>query len=135
MSYDPLAYDWSQHDVTLYTYLPNGQLLGEVVVQHDDTVLEQRDLVWRDNVPVAMHATIFGANEVVQDQQTYMLHADHLNSPRRATNSSATKVWTWYHHYTHPVSGRGGIGLYGGGPISPINLRFPVTRKMGSDPI
>ena len=42
--------------VTLYTYLPGGNLLGETIF--DNNVLaEQRDYVWMDDTPVAMHVT------------------------------------------------------------------------------
>jgi hypothetical protein len=56
--------------VTLYTYLPGGKLLGKTIF--DNNVLaEQRDYVWMDDTPVAMHVTKMSPAA----EQVYYLYA------------------------------------------------------------
>src|SRR5262249_9382078 len=62
----------------LFTYLPDGKVLGETIYRNS-VLAEQRDYVWMDNTPGAMHATKFNASGGVTDDQTYYLHADHLD--------------------------------------------------------
>lgn len=108
--------------VALYSYLPDGKLLGETIF-NNNVLAEQRDYVWMDETPVAMHVTKLNASGVPTADQTYYLHADHLNTPRRATNAAGAAVW---------LLGGDGEFFYGEGYywnssalISPINLRFP----------
>jgi RHS repeat-associated protein len=108
--------------VTLATYLPDGKLLGETVY-NNNALAEQREYVWMDDTPVAMHATKLGAGETVTDSQTYYLHTDHRDTPYEATNSAGTLVWLFLDDLS--PSGEGYVVNMNGGPISPINLRFP----------
>ncbi|HZF30367.1 MAG TPA: RHS repeat-associated core domain-containing protein [Gammaproteobacteria bacterium] len=108
--------------VTLFAYLPDGKLLGETVF-NDNVLAEQRDYVWMDDTPVAMHVTKLSAGGTIADDKTYYLHADHLDSPKAATTASGTLVWQFLE--TAFAQGEGYVANSSGGPISPINLRFP----------
>lgn len=109
--------------VTLYSYLSDGRLLGETI--YDNNVLaEQRDYVWMEATPVAMHVTKLDTGGVPTADQVYYLHSDHLGTPRRATNAAGAKVWT-VGGDEYFFLGETWVNNYAGGPISPINLRFP----------
>lgn len=109
--------------VTLYSYLSDGKLLGETI--YDNNVLaEQRDYVWMDATPVAMHVTKLDTAGVPSADEIYYLHSDHLGTPRRATNAAGATVWALGGD-EYFFLGEMWVQNSAGGPISPINLRFP----------
>ncbi|MCU7920199.1 MAG: hypothetical protein KZQ95_17850, partial [Candidatus Thiodiazotropha sp. (ex Epidulcina cf. delphinae)] len=59
---------------TIYHYDQNGKLIAET--QADGTM--QREYVWLDDQPIV---------QVEADGALHYLHADHLNTPRSATDS------------------------------------------------
>jgi len=69
---------------TYYAYGPNGLLYGE----YTSTGTLVKEYVYLNSQPLAQIAT--GSPEVL----TY-LHVDHLGTPRYATNTAGTSVWTW----------------------------------------
>lgn len=69
---------------TYYAYGPNGLLYGE----YSSTGTLVKEYVYLSDAPLAQIAT--GSPEVL----TY-LHTDHLGTPRYATNTAGTSVWSW----------------------------------------
>src|SRR6185436_5129122 len=72
------TYDAGTTKISLYTYLPDGKTHGETVFSNN-ALVEQRDYVWMDDTPVAMHVFKFDGSGGVTADQTYYLHADHLD--------------------------------------------------------
>jgi RHS repeat-associated protein len=108
---------------TLFTYLPDGKLLGETVFR-SGVLVEQRDYVWMGDTPVAMHAhtvEFWGGGTA---DETYYLHVDHLNAPERATNAAGELVWSFEKFFNSPF-GEGYVSNWNSGTIAPINLRLP----------
>ncbi|MBI1215901.1 MAG: hypothetical protein GC185_08805 [Alphaproteobacteria bacterium] len=86
------TYDWlhrrskkvTASSTTYYVYGPNGQLFGE----YDTSGNFIREYVYLNGAPLAQIDA--GSPEVL----TY-LHTDHLGTPRFATNTGGTQVWSW----------------------------------------
>ena len=76
-----------------------------------------RDYIWMGDIPVAM-VDYTGVTERV----TY-LHADHLNTPRYATDETGNLVWQW----SSDAFGNGAPNQDpdGDGTAITLNLRFP----------
>jgi RHS repeat-associated protein len=51
----------------------------------------QQETVWFNDIPVAVIKQASPADPV----QVYMIHADHLNTPRVITDSTGAPVWLW----------------------------------------
>ncbi|MEZ5624971.1 MAG: RHS repeat-associated core domain-containing protein [Nitrosomonas sp.] len=51
----------------------------------------QQETVWFNDIPVAVIKQASPADPI----QVYMIHADHLNTPRVITDSTGTPVWLW----------------------------------------
>ncbi len=66
---------------TNYAYDLAGQLIGE----YGDQGQAVQEIIYLGNTPLA----------VVQQGSVYYLHTDHLGTPRRATDSQGTVVWSW----------------------------------------
>jgi RHS repeat-associated protein len=84
--------------------------------------LVARHNLWLDTLPLAQSERTFSGGSVTNTGFAY-LHADQLNTPRLATNSSGTVVWRW-------DSDAFGIGAANQDPDSDTNqvnirLRFP----------
>ena len=98
---------------TVFHYDTNGNLISET--EADGTPV--RDYVWHNNTPVAQIDT----NGLVETLS--LIHTDHLNTPRFATNQQGVIVWRWQ-------SDAFGVGtpnndVDGDGNPIVINLRFP----------
>ncbi|MBD9415237.1 RHS repeat-associated core domain-containing protein [Pseudomonas sp. PDM16] len=63
----------------------------------------------------------YGANGNLSGRTTFYLHADHLNSPRLATNQSGQEVWCW----KSDAFGDGVATVVAGSGLDVISLRFP----------
>ncbi len=80
---------------TFFMFGPGGQLIGDYLEnqatpQTGDWLLQQ-ETVWLGNIPVAVLKQASPTDPMV----FYMIHADHLNTPRVITNATGTPIWTW----------------------------------------
>lgn len=64
-----------------YVYDESGHLLGE----YDESGAAIKEYVWFEQMPVA----------VLQGNQIYYVHPDHLGTPRAVTDTSDTVLWRW----------------------------------------
>ncbi|MBU2714254.1 RHS repeat domain-containing protein, partial [Zooshikella harenae] len=106
----------------VYQYDLAGQLLAEANYSSTRKLLD-RHYVWLGNMPVAMIEVHYQGDGKVANTQVSYIHADHLNTPRRATNIEGNIVWAWY-------SDAYGVGQVadnpdGDGQAVTLNLRFP----------
>ena len=79
-----------------YVYNPNGQLIGDYIQKQGSkqtTKWEiEQETVWFGDIPIAV---IKPGNKPNDPVQVYMIHADHLNTPRVIVDSTNTVVWSW----------------------------------------
>ncbi|MBU2709336.1 hypothetical protein KCM76_25295, partial [Zooshikella marina] len=106
----------------VYQYDLAGQLLAEANYSSTRKLLD-RHYVWLGSMPVAMIEVHYQGNGKVANTQVSYIHSDHLNTPRRATNTEGNIVWAWY-------SDAYGVGQVadnpdGDGQTVTLNLRFP----------
>ena len=79
----------------LFNYNSQGQMMHEVSFS-DGNFSSQRwedDIIWLNNRPVALVRTVY--NSGVTSQDIYYVLSDHLNTPRKLTDTNATVVWSW----------------------------------------
>jgi RHS repeat-associated protein len=99
---------------TLFSYSEQGQLQGE----YDQTGQAIQETVWLGSLPIAVLKP--NASQTVD---TFYVHADHLNTPRKVTRPSDNKpVWTWESEAfgnTLPNENPSNLGSFA------YNLRFP----------
>src|SRR5690606_17524599 len=88
-----------------YVYGAGGLLYGE----YDNTGTMIREYIYLDSAPLAQVDA--GAPETI----TY-LHSDHLGTPRFATDTGGTQVWSW-------TGDAFGVGAPSGSAT--VNLRMP----------
>jgi RHS repeat-associated protein len=89
--------------VTLYRYDPNGHLVEEIAGSAASatgiSVTAGQSLVtylWLDETPSAIvHAGNSPANPGNASERVIYLHTDHLETPRKASDSAARIVWSW----------------------------------------
>jgi RHS repeat-associated protein len=89
--------------ITLYRYDPNGRLVEEMAGSAASgtgiSVAAGQSLVtyaWLDETPSAIvHAANSPANPGNAQERVIYLHTDHLETPRKASDSSARVVWSW----------------------------------------
>lgn len=110
-------------ETTLYLYAQNGQLLGQTVFNRAGVKTTGQYWIWLDQMPLAQVNMAFAANGSVTGSTLLYLHADHLNTPRLATDSSRTLRWSWN-------SDAYGLGspnedVDGDGQRVEVALRFP----------
>jgi len=106
----------------VYHYGLGGELLGETVYSSTGAKIGERDYLWLGTLPLAQSERVFLGGSVTSSQFVY-LHADHLNTPRLATNNSGNVVWRW-------DSDAFGVGAANQDPDSDttlvdVRLRFP----------
>ncbi|MBB6342160.1 RHS repeat-associated protein [Pseudomonas fluvialis] len=106
---------------TTFLYGPDGQLLGETYYDNAGNKLSSQFYLWLDSMPIGGLAQSFAANGSVTSSTAFYLHADHLNTPRLATNQAGQEVWRW----KSDAFGNGDAVLVAGGDVQAINLRFP----------
>lgn len=106
---------------TTFLYGPDGQLLGETRYGSSGTRLSSQYYLWLDSMPIGGLTLHFGANGAVTGSTAFYLHADHLNSPRLATNQSGQEVWRW----KSDAFGDGSAVNAPNSGLDAINLRFP----------
>lgn len=109
-----------------YTYLygPDGQLLGQLQYTHTGKAKLGHYWVWLEQTPLAQIQVTYASDGIsVASTQVIYLHADHLNTPRLASNQSQQLLWSWN-------SDAFGVGLPdqdvdGDSVQTDIPLRFP----------
>lgn len=116
---------------TLYRYDIQGQLIEEIAGSAASapgiSVTAGQSLVtyvWKDNTPSAV---IYAANSPgnannLQERVVY-LHTDHLETPRKASNSQGQLVWAWASDAFGSTPAHEDVD--GNGLRTTINLRFP----------
>ncbi|MCG6538891.1 RHS repeat protein [Pseudomonas sp. KSR10] len=101
---------------TTFLYGPNGQLIGETLYSPTGAKLSGQFYLWLDSLPLGGITLTYDAQGGIASSSAFYLHADHLNTPRLATNQSGNEVWRW-------KSDAFGVGAAAG--TATINLRFP----------
>jgi RHS repeat-associated protein len=106
----------------IYHYGFTGELLGETIYNSAGSKIGERDYIWLDSLPLAQSERVFTGGSIASSAFLY-LHADHLKTPRLATNASGTVVWRW-------DSDGFGIGAANQDPdgdtnLANVRLRFP----------
>ncbi|SDG71496.1 RHS repeat-associated core domain-containing protein [Pseudomonas benzenivorans] len=110
-------------DTTVVTFLygPDGQLLGESRYSLGGVKLSSQYYLWLDSMPIGGLTLNFDAAGAVTSSTAFYLHADHLNTPRLATNQAGQEVWRWK---SDAFGDGSAINVQGSG-LNAINLRFP----------
>jgi RHS repeat-associated protein len=80
---------------TFFLFDPAARLIGDYLEnqstqQTGDWLLGQ-ETVWFGNIPVAVIKQVSPTDPI----QVYMIHTDHLNTPRVIVDSTNTPVWLW----------------------------------------
>ncbi|MGY8820875.1 MAG: RHS repeat-associated core domain-containing protein [Pseudomonadales bacterium] len=101
---------------TTFLYGANGQLLGETRYNPTGAKLGSQFYLWLDSLPLGGITLTYDAEGGIASSSAFYLHADHLNTPRLATNQSGDEVWRW-------KSDAFGVGAAVG--MVTINLRLP----------
>lgn len=104
--------------ITLYIHDPNGHLFQEIAGSGPRAGQALVTYAWKDDIPAAV---IF--HDTASSQRIVYLEVDHLNTPRRGTDSTGKVVWTWTSDAfgnTAPNEDPDGDGIK-----TTINLRFP----------
>ncbi|MBU3059422.1 MAG: RHS repeat protein, partial [Pseudomonas indica] len=109
---------------TTYLYGPDGQLLGQVQYSSTGQKKTATYWIWLDDLPLAgIELTYASDGTTLTSNRLYYLHADHLNTPRLATDAHQRLLWSWN-------SDAFGVGpanpdVDGDGLTTDIPLRFP----------
>ncbi len=81
---------------TVFAYAPGGQILTERRLRSNGTRESEREYLWLDLLPIAMAERTYAADgTTVTAIQFVYLHADHLDTPRLATDAAQRVVWRW----------------------------------------
>lgn len=78
---------------TTYLYAQDGQLLGLTEHTAGGVPAKAQYYVWLDALPVAVVQVGYDSTGTISSTSALYLHADHLDTPRLATNASQTVVW------------------------------------------
>lgn len=106
---------------TTFLYGPDGQLLGENRYGSSGTLLSSQYYLWLDSMPIGGITLNFDAAGAVTSSTAFYLHADHLNTPRLATNQAGQEIWRW----RSDAFGDGAATNAPNSGLDAINLRFP----------
>ena len=71
----------------------DGQLLGETRYDANGVKLSSQYYLWLDSLPIGGLALTYNASGAVASSTRFYLHADHLNTPRLATNQAGEEIW------------------------------------------
>lgn len=106
----------------VFHYGLNGELIGESVYDSLGNLVEERDYVWLDSLPLAQSERAFSGSTITSSSFVY-IHGDQLNTPRLATDSSKTTVWRW----DSDAFGEGQADMDPDADLTLVNirLRFP----------
>ncbi|WKL15232.1 RHS repeat-associated core domain-containing protein [Comamonas testosteroni] len=78
---------------TTYLYDLSGQLLGSTAYGNSGAPSKSEYFVWIGSLPVAVLNVTHDAAGAAGNLETIYLHADHLDTPRHATNGGQAVVW------------------------------------------
>ncbi|OLU17147.1 sugar-binding protein [Pseudomonas sp. PA1(2017)] len=106
--------------VTTFLYGPDGQLLGETRYGSTGVKLSSQYYLWLDSLPIGGLALTYNASGAVASSTRFYLHADHLNTPRLATNQAGEEIWRW----ASDAFGEGDAVSAPNSGLQAINLRF-----------
>lgn len=107
-----------------YLYGPDGQLLGqEQYSSSNGRKLKGQYWIWLDAMPLAGLELSFNSSGAVSSSNLYYLHADHLNTPRLASNQNQALIWSW--NSDAFGVGKANQDVDGDGVQTDIPLRFP----------
>jgi len=96
-------------------------LLGETRYDAAGVKLSSQYYLWLDSLPIGGLALTYNANGAVASSTRFYLHADHLNTPRLATNQAGEEIWRW----ASDAFGEGDAISAPNSGLQAINLRFP----------
>ncbi len=116
---------------TLYRYDTQGRMVEEIAATpaaaSGISVAAGQSLityVWKDDTPSAViYAPNSPGNPNNAQERIVYLHADHLDTPRKATDSQARVVWSWNSDAFGSTAPNEDTD--GNGSTTAINLRFP----------
>ena len=79
-----------------FFYDPAGRLISQFKANNiaKENWKLQQETVWFNDIPVAVIKQASPTDPI----QVYMIHADHLNTPRVIVDSTGTPVWRWRNH-------------------------------------
>ncbi|WP_099226388.1 RHS repeat-associated core domain-containing protein [Pseudomonas viridiflava] len=108
---------------TSYLYGLGGKLIGQTSYDEKGQKTSGQYWFWLGNMPLAQLTANFSSLGEVSSSKLIYLHADHLNTPRLATDSTQNLLWRWN-------SDAYGLGapeedVDGDGKATTVNLRFP----------
>lgn len=78
-----------------YDYLPDSKILSQMQLNADNSFNKGVDYIWLDDTPVAQIKTTYTSNNTPSTRRLTYIHADHLATPRRMTDSTQKVVWKW----------------------------------------
>lgn len=106
----------------VFHYGLNGELIGESVYDSFGNLVEERDYLWLDSLPLAQSERAFSGSTITSSSFVY-IHGDQLNTPRLATDSTKTTVWRW----DSDAFGEGQADMDPDADLTLVNirLRFP----------
>ncbi|WP_276523954.1 RHS repeat-associated core domain-containing protein, partial [Zooshikella ganghwensis] len=115
-------YKGDNKEYSTFHYNTNGQLLVDTLHDQNRKRLS-RHYIWLDNMPLAMIEEVYQSNGKIDRHQVNYIHADHLNAPRRASDTKGNTSWAWY----RDAYGEGNVNqdVDGDGKKTFIALRFP----------
>ncbi|MDR4515324.1 RHS repeat-associated core domain-containing protein, partial [Nitrosomonas sp.] len=79
---------------TIFVFDTNGRLIGDYRKSDNIRIKAwylNQETVWVGDIPVAVIKQASPTDPI----QFYMIHSDHLNTPRAIVDSSGTPVWLW----------------------------------------
>ncbi|MDO3388132.1 Ig-like domain-containing protein [Gilvimarinus sp. SDUM040013] len=108
---------------SVFFYNTSGHLSSEVVLDAENSPVERIIWIWFKSTPLAQVTQRFNADGSSSHSKLVYLHADHLNTPRVATDSVGSVVWRW----TSDAFGLGSANEDVDGDFNKVtvNLRFP----------
>ncbi len=77
--------------IMFYVYNPNGTLVAEYISTKNKVAQLNKQYLWLGTLPIAVLDYTQGENK----PRLYYLHADHLGTPRMATDEHQNVTWQW----------------------------------------
>jgi RHS repeat-associated protein len=108
---------------TLYRYDPEGRLTEEIAGSGPSVGQTLVTYVWQDDIPVAVIYAAGTSSNPGSTERIVYLHADHLNTPRKASDSQGRIVWKWESDAFGASAPNEDPGAMGQKTV--VNLRFP----------
>ncbi len=106
-----------------FSYSPSGQLLSEHGKNSAQNKTFARDFIWLGSIPLAQVQRKINQDGTTHSAQVVYLHADHLNTPRTASDEDGRIVWRW--DSSAYGEGKADRDVDGDGANTVVRLRFP----------